>query len=177
MRTGSPATAIERGVAHVPEDRTGVGSAPNLSLADNLIMKSYRDAPIARGWLIDDAGGAARRGRAQGRIRDRRPIDRHAGAPAVRRQPPAAHPRPRDRRRSRGLMVAVQPTRGLDVGAIETRPPAAARPPRRAGAAILLISEELDEILALSDRVDVMYEGRVVGRSRRPRPRSARSGC
>jgi simple sugar transport system ATP-binding protein len=50
--------AIKRGVGHVPEDRTGVGSAPNLSLTDNLIMKRYRDAPVARGWLIDD--GTAR---------------------------------------------------------------------------------------------------------------------
>ena len=59
-------------------------------------------------------------------------------------------------------MVAVQPTRGLDVGAIE----AVHRvllDRREAGAAILLISEDLDEILALADRIDVMYEGRIVG--------------
>ncbi len=59
-------------------------------------------------------------------------------------------------------MVAVQPTRGLDVGAIE----AVHRvllDRRDAGTAVLLISEDLDEILALADRVDVMYEGRIVG--------------
>ncbi len=58
--------------------------------------------------------------------------------------------------------MAVQPTRGLDVGAIE----AVHRvllDRRAAGTAILLISEDLDEILALADRVDVMYEGRIVG--------------
>jgi simple sugar transport system ATP-binding protein len=61
-----------------------------------------------------------------------------------------------------GLLVAVQPTRGLDVGAIESVH-RLLLDLRAGGAAILLISEELDEILALADRVDVMYEGRVVG--------------
>ena len=60
------------------------------------------------------------------------------------------------------LMVAVQPTRGLDVGAIETVHRLLLER-RDKGAAILLISEDLDEILALADRIDVMYEGRIVG--------------
>jgi general nucleoside transport system ATP-binding protein len=59
-------------------------------------------------------------------------------------------------------MVAVQPTRGLDVGAIETVH-RLLLDRREKGAGILLISEDLDEILALADRVDVMYEGRIVG--------------
>jgi len=60
------------------------------------------------------------------------------------------------------LIIAVQPTRGLDVGAIESvHRLLMAR--RAAGAAILLITEELDEIMSLADRVDVIYEGRVVG--------------
>ena len=49
--------AIDAGVAHVPEDRTGIGSAPNLSLTDNLIMKSYRNEPIGHGWTIDGERG------------------------------------------------------------------------------------------------------------------------
>jgi ABC-type uncharacterized transport system ATPase subunit len=61
-----------------------------------------------------------------------------------------------------GLLIAVQPTRGLDVGAIESVHRLLLTL-RQNGTAILLISEELDEILALADRVDVMYEGRVVG--------------
>jgi simple sugar transport system ATP-binding protein len=59
-------------------------------------------------------------------------------------------------------MVAVQPTRGLDVGAIETVHMTLLRR-REAGTAILLISEELDELLALADRIAVLYEGRIVG--------------
>ena len=74
-------------------------------------------------------------------------------------------------------MVAVQPTRGLDVGAIEAVHRVLLER-RAAGAAILLISEDLDEILALADRVDVMYEGRIVGSfpaddGRYPRDRAA----
>ena len=74
-------------------------------------------------------------------------------------------------------MVAVQPTRGLDVGAIEAVHRVLLER-RAAGVAIVLISEELDEILSLSDRVVVMYEGRIVGLV--PvgrRPTSTRSGC
>ena len=74
------------------------------------------------------------------------------------------------------LIIAVQPTRGLDVGAIESvHRMLMAR--RAAGAAILLITEELDEIMSLADRVDVMYEGGSSGRSPWTRPRSSRSAC
>ena len=136
----STATAIKAGVAHVPEDRTGVGTSPNLSLADNLIMKRYTAPPIARGWFIDDD---AARHMAQG-LKDAYAI----AAPSIDTGP--------------RLMVAVQPTRGLDVGAIETVHMTLLRR-REAGTAILLISEELDELLALADRIAVLYEGRIVG--------------
>jgi simple sugar transport system ATP-binding protein len=157
----SAGVAIRQGVAHVPEDRTGVGSSPNLSMADNLIMKRYRDAPIARGWFIDDA---AARGLAQG-LKDEYSI----AAPSI-----DTHARllsggnlqrlifAREIETGPRFIVAVQPTRGLDIGAIE----AVHRvllDRRAAGTAVLLISEDLDEILALADRVDVMYEGRIVG--------------
>ena len=153
--------AIKQGVAHVPEDRTGVGSSPNLSVADNLIMKRYRDAPIARGWFIDDA---AARALAQG-LKDGYSI----AAPSIDTQARLLSGGnlqrlilAREIETGPRLMVAVQPTRGLDVGAIEAvHRVLLAR--RDAGAAILLISEELDEILALADRIDVMYEGRIVG--------------
>ena len=78
-RQPPPRDAIRRGVAHVPEDRTGVGSAPNLSLVDNLIMKRYREPPIARGWLVDDAARARASPRSSARaLRDRGAVDRHA---------------------------------------------------------------------------------------------------
>jgi simple sugar transport system ATP-binding protein len=152
---------IRRGVAHVPEDRTGVGSAPNLSVTDNLIMKRYRQAPIAHGWVIDAT--AARR------MAEHLKDDYAIAAPSVETAARLlsggnlqrlilareidAQPR---------LMVAVQPTRGLDVGAIESvHRLLLAR--RDAGSATVLISEDLDEILALADRVAVMYEGHLRG--------------
>jgi ABC-type uncharacterized transport system ATPase subunit len=153
--------AIRQGVAHVPEDRTGVGSSPNLSIADNLIMKRYRDAPVARGWFIDDT---AARALAQG-LKDEYAI----AAPSIDTQARLLSGGnlqrlifAREIESGPKLMVAVQPTRGLDVGAIEAvHRVLLAR--RQAGTAILLISEDLDEILALADRIDVLYEGRVVG--------------
>jgi general nucleoside transport system ATP-binding protein len=157
----SASAALHRGVAHVPEDRTSVGSAPNLSLTDNLIMKRYRDAPVARGWLVDDdqARGIATHLKDEYRI----------AAPSIDTQVRLLSGGnlqrailAREIETKPGLLVAVQPTRGLDVGAIETVH-RLLLDLRSKGAAILLISEELDEILALSDRVDVMYEGKVVG--------------
>ena len=161
VKSGSAWEAIQQGVAHVPEDRAGMGSAPNLNLTDNLIMKSYRHPPVAQGWVIDQP--AARR--QAGTLKEEYDIV----APSV--DVPArllsggnlqrlilareisAGPR---------LLVAAQPTRGLDVGAIESVQ-RLLLDQREAGAAILLISEELDELFALSDRVIVLYEGRIVG--------------
>jgi simple sugar transport system ATP-binding protein len=153
--------AIGHGVAHVPEDRTGVGTAPNLSLVDNLIMKRYRAAPIAHGWALDmgAARGVATRLKdgydivapsidTEARLLSGGNLQRLILAREIESQP--------------RLMIAVQPTRGLDVGAIESTHRLLLER-RAAGAAILLISEDLDEILTLSDRVAVMYEGRIAG--------------
>jgi simple sugar transport system ATP-binding protein len=157
----TPRDAISQHIAHVPEDRTGVGTAPNLSVADNLIMKTYRDAPLSRRWSIDT--GAVRR------FADRLRETYSIAAPSVETEARllsggnlqrlilareiASQPR---------LMVAVQPTRGLDVGAIVTVH-RLLLDQRGAGSATVLISEDLDEILALADRVAVIYEGRIVG--------------
>ena len=153
--------AIAQGIAHVPEDRTGVGSSPNLSVADNLIMKRYRAAPVARGWFIDDT--AARR-LAEG-LKNEYAIATPSIDTEARLLSGGNLQRlifAREIESGPRLMVAVQPTRGLDVGAIEAVHRALLER-RAAGTAILLISEDLDEILALADRVDVMYEGRIVG--------------
>ena len=111
--------AIDAGVAHVPEDRTGIGSAPNLSLTDNLIMKSYRSAPIGHGWTIDSS---VARVQAQG-LKDAYEV----AAPSIDTEARLLSGGnlqrlilAREISSEPGLMVAVQPTRGLDVGAIET---------------------------------------------------------
>ena len=156
-----PITAIHAGVSHIPEDRTRVGSAPNLTITDNVIMKHYRSAPIGNGRTIDAAQATSY---AQNLKKTYDIL-----APSVRTQARklsggnlqkvilsreiTANPR---------LIVAVQPTRGLDVGAVEAIQEHLLDQ-RRHGAAILLISEELEELLTLSDRIAVLYDGRVMG--------------
>ncbi len=158
--------AIRAGVGHVPEDRAGVGSAPNLSLVDNLILRAFRHPPIAKGPLLDD--GAARTKAdalrasysvvaptidAPVRILSGGNLQRLILAREIDAAPKA--------------LICVQPTRGLDVGAIEGVHQMLLDL-RAKGTAILLISEELDELLALSDRILVMYEGRIAARFETP---------
>ena len=157
----SPKVAIDASVAHIPMDRTGVGSSPNLSITDNLIMKTYCHPPIAQGWAIDDQ---VARQYATG-LKD----DYEILAPSIDTQTRLLSGGNLQRvilaREISGkpqVILAVQPTRGLDVGALEGV--------RRllleqqdAGAAILLVSEELEELFSLSDRIAVIYEGKIMG--------------
>ena len=152
---------IMKGVAYVPEDRNHVGSAPNLSITDNVIMKKYRQQPLARGWSLDRA--VARRNAVA--LKDEYQI----AAPSVETMARTLSGGNLQRvilaRELSGkpkLLLAMQPTRGLDVGAIEGVHRLLLQQ-REAGAAILLVSEELDEIFSLSDRIAVIYEGEIVG--------------
>jgi ABC-type uncharacterized transport system ATPase subunit len=153
--------AIDRGVAYVPEDRKEVGSAPNLSITHNLILKSYRKPPIAQGMAVDYPA-------AHDHAKELKEAY-NISAPSV--DTPVRFLSGGNLQRvilareiSAGpeLMIAMQPTRGLDVGAIEGVHGLLLEL-RRAGAAILLVSEELDEITSLSDRIAVLYEGQIVG--------------
>ncbi len=160
--TNHPAQyAIQRGLAYVPEDRTHVGSSPNLSITDNVIMKNYRQEPISHGWLLDIPAAqhfATGLKEAYNIVVPtiETPVRLLSGGNLQRvilAREISGHP---------ALLVAVQPTRGLDVGAIEGVHKLLLAQ-REAGAAILLISEELEELLSLSDRVAVIYEGRLMG--------------
>ena len=143
-------------------DRTGVGSAPNLSITDNLIMKAYRQPPVGKGWSIDGHAARTHASEPQRRIRHYRPVDRYPFAFALRRELAAGHPGPGDIQRADGHRRRP------------THPRAGRRELSRgstgfcwsnatAGAAILLISEELDELFSLSDRIAVIYEGEIMG--------------
>jgi simple sugar transport system ATP-binding protein len=156
-----PRVAIDANVAHIPMDRTGVGTSPNLSITDNLIMKAYRQPPISKGWSID---GQVARGHAT-KLKDEYEII----APSIDTQSRLLSGGNLQRvilaREMSGdpqAIVAVQPTRGLDVGAIEGVQRMLLEQ-RKAGAAILLISEELEELLSLADRIAVIYEGEILG--------------
>jgi simple sugar transport system ATP-binding protein len=161
LRPGDPRAAIDAGVAHVPEDRLGTGLAPGLTVAANSVLKSYRAPPVARGPLV--TRGGMRRAAAS---LIRRYDVRAPGPDAPVRNLSGGNLQKlvlgREFDGSPKVLVAAQPTRGLDVGAIETvhdylREAAAL------GVAVLLISEDLDEIRSLADRIVVMYEGRIVG--------------
>jgi simple sugar transport system ATP-binding protein len=148
-------------VSHVPEDRTGVGSAPNLSMIDNLILRAFRRAPLAHGPFLDAGAARSKAEELRGSYAISSPtVDtpaRDLSGGNLQRLILA-----REIDAAPNLLVAVQPTRGLDVGAIEGVHDLLLGL-RERGTAMLLISEELEELLALADRILVMYEGRVVG--------------
>jgi ABC-type uncharacterized transport system ATPase subunit len=153
--------AIDRGVAHVPEDRKDVGSAPNLPITHNLILKSYRKPPVARGMAVHYP--TARQHALE--LKEAYDIIAPSVDTSVRFLSGGNLQRvilAREISSGPELMIAMQPTRGLDVGAIEGVH-RLLLDLRRAGAAILLVSEELDEITSLSDRIVVLYEGEIVG--------------
>jgi ABC-type uncharacterized transport system ATPase subunit len=157
----SPRTAIDCGVAHVPEDRKEMGSAPNLSITNNLILKAYRKPPIARRMAVDYATAQQH----AEKLKDEYEIMAPSVDTAVRYLSGGNLQRvilAREISVGPELMIAMQPTRGLDVGAIEGVH-RLLLDLRRSGAAIVLVSEELDEITSLSDRIAVIYEGQIVG--------------
>jgi simple sugar transport system ATP-binding protein len=152
---------IGQRLAHIPEDRAAVGSVPSLSVAENLILKRFNRPPIAAGWSIDANAVQQNATRLveQYKIATptvKTPVRMLSGGnlqKLILARETSSRP---------SLMIAVHPTRGLDVGATETVHRLLIEQ-RDAGTAILLISEDLDELLALADRLAVMYEGRIVG--------------
>jgi len=161
LSTHNTLFGIQHGMAYVPEDRNHVGSAPNLSVTDNVIMKKYRQPPISRGGLLD-MNAATKLAK---ELKEAYDIIVPNVTTPVRLLSGGNLQRVILAREISGLpsfMVAVQPTRGLDVGAIEGVH-RLLMAQREAGAAVLLISEELEELLSLSDRVYVIYEGKTMG--------------
>src|SRR5256885_7040545 len=163
LRTGDPRASIAAGVAYVPEDRLGTGLAPSVSIASNFALKSYRRSPASSGPFLRLR---RIRERAIELIKSYRIAAPGPAAPVrllsggnlqkvVLAREFSGRPK---------VLVAASPTRGLDVGAIESvhsyLHQAAAD-----GVGVLLLSEDLDEILALADRIAVIYEGEIVGES------------
>lgn len=161
LRPGDPRNAIAAGVAHVPEDRLGTGLAPSMSVTGNVVLKSYRRAPVSRGPLL-----ALRRMREIAlSLVQRYDVKTPSTETPVRNLSGGNLQKLVVGREFQGtprVLVAAQPTRGLDVGAIETIHEYL-RDAATQGVAVLLISEDLDELRALADRILVMYEGAVVG--------------
>jgi simple sugar transport system ATP-binding protein len=161
LRGGDPRAAIRAHVSHVPEDRLHTGVAPSLSIASNSVLKAYDSPRFSLGPLL--------------RLRtirvhaDRliRLYDVRGGGPELpARQLSGGNLQKvvlgREFDGQPRVLVVASPTRGLDVAAIETVHEHL-RTAASGGVGVLLISEDLDEILALADRIAVLYEGAVIG--------------
>jgi len=155
-----PRAAFDAGEGHIPEDRHRRGLVLDFTLAENIALHDYRRKPDSRfGWLFP--------GRLVGRARRLlKEFDVRGGGP----QTPAAALSGGNQQKvviareidgDPRVLVSAQPTRGLDVGAIEFVHRRLVEE-RDEGRAVLLVSLELDEILSLSDRILVIYEGRIV---------------
>ncbi|HRJ42690.1 MAG: ABC transporter ATP-binding protein [Caldilineaceae bacterium] len=161
MTNASPRRITEEGQScHVPEDRHSYGMVDGYPIADNLVLNTYYQPPYARGITVN-----------------REAIDKNAVALVEKFdvRTPSIHLSggslsggnqqkmvvAREFSRPIQLLIAAQPTRGIDVGSIEfIHQQIVAK--RDEGVAVLLVSSELDEILALSDRIAVMYKGEVI---------------
>jgi len=156
----SPRRIIELGAAHVPEDRQRDGLVLSYSVADNLALQTYYKPPFARGVVLQpEAIDASARARvAEFDIRTPGAATPTSSLSGGNQQKVIVA---REFSRPIRLLVASQPTRGLDVGSIEYIHGRILEK-RDAGCAVLLVAPELDEVLELSDRIAVMYRGRIV---------------
>jgi general nucleoside transport system ATP-binding protein len=148
------------GIAYVPADRHRFGLVLPFSVADNLVLTSYFRPPYARGTLRDFDAVAANAVEAIAKYDIRTPSPHVAsGNLSGGNQQKIVVAREFDRPLK--LLILDQPTRGLDVGSVEFIHKETIKM-RDAGTAILLVSAELDEIMELSDRIGVMYRGKIV---------------
>jgi ABC-type uncharacterized transport system ATPase subunit len=153
--------ALDAGVGHIPEDRQRRGLVLEFSIAENIALHDYAKPPDARfGWLFPRRMvELAKRLISEFDVRGGGPYTRAGGLSGGNQQKLVAA---REIARDPKVLIAAQPTRGLDVGAIEYLHRRLVAE-RDEGRAILLISLELEEILSLSDRILVIYEGQIVG--------------
>ena len=152
--------ALDAGIGHIPEDRQRRGLVLEFSIAENIALHHYAEPPDARfGWLFP--GRMISRARTLIRefdVRGGGPLTRAGSLSGGNQQKVIAA---REIARDPKLLIAAQPTRGVDVGSTEFIHARVVRE-RDQGAAVLLVSSELDEILALADRIAVIYRGRIL---------------
>jgi len=161
VTNATPRRITELGVAHVPEDRQRDGLVLTFPIFDNVVLSTYYLEPYAEGPVIqfEEVYEYADRVVKEFDVRTPSiilPAQTLSGGNQQKLIVAREFSRPIK------LMIAAQPTRGLDVGSIEYIHRQIVRK-RDNGVAVLLVSVELDEIMALSDRIAVMYEGRIVG--------------
>ncbi|MBC7251590.1 MAG: ABC transporter ATP-binding protein [Anaerolineae bacterium] len=156
----TPRQIIELGTAHIPEDRQKDGLVLTYPVCDNLVLCTYYWSPFAKGILINDQEVFKQADQLVNLFDIRTPSiflpARNLSGGNQQKLIVA-----RELSRPIRLLIASQPTRGLDVGSIEYIHRRLIEK-RDEGTAVLLVSAELDEIMSLSDRIAVMYEGKIV---------------
>ncbi|MGE5552309.1 MAG: ABC transporter ATP-binding protein [Betaproteobacteria bacterium] len=161
VTNAAPRAIYERGVGHIPGDRQGTGLVVGLSIQENLVLSTYYLPPFRKGPFLDWMAIANQARELVAEFDVKCP---GVGAP-VRTLSGGNQQKlilARELSRKPDLLLAVHPTHGLDVGATQFVHQQLLQA-RDRGCAILLVSTELDELLALSDRVAVLYEGRIMG--------------
>jgi general nucleoside transport system ATP-binding protein len=152
---------LDLGVGYVPEDRLHDGLVGSFSIAENLVLDTYDAPPFAKGISLDLAAIGANAEQRVGEF-DVRTTSTQSSASTLSGGNQQKVVLARELSRPLQLLVVAQPTRGLDVGSIEFvhRRIVAERD---RGAAVVLVSTELDEVLGLADRIGVMYRGKIIG--------------
>jgi ABC-type uncharacterized transport system ATPase subunit len=160
--TNSPTYDIlKKRISYIPSDRLKVGLVPNLSSIENSILKCYNKEPISHGPIMNYSGA---KGYAEALIEEFNVMVPRINAPVKLLSGGNMQKLLLAREISEKpiLLIAVHPTRGLDVGATEFVRKKLLEA-RDSGTAVLLISEDLDELLMISDRIGIIYEGKIVG--------------
>ena len=158
---GSVSDRLEN-IGHIPEDRHKHGLVLDFTLEQNMVLQRFREKEFQTAGFINNKNV---RSYSEGLI-DRFDVRSGQGPITKARSMSGGNQQKaivaREIDREKPLLIAVQPTRGLDVGAIEYIHAQLVKQ-RDAGKAVLLVSLELDEVMSLSDRILVMYEGEIVG--------------
>jgi simple sugar transport system ATP-binding protein len=161
ITNGSIAELTGRGIAYIPEERMRDGMIGNFTVAENAILREHGRPPYARVGFLNGRAIARRCTELVGAFNVKTPsqetLAKKLSGGNIQKLILA-----RELSRQPRVVIAAQPTRGLDIGATEYVH-ARLLEQRQEGTATLLISEDLDEILALSDRIAVIYEGRIMG--------------
>lgn len=157
----TPGAVLNCNVAHIPEDRQSVGAIMGMSIKENLLLHDYRKRAYKKNGLLNWKRIAAHAREVIEKYNIKTPGEENLvmELSGGNQQKMIVA---RELEKCPKLLLAVHPTRGVDVGAIEFihRQIVAARD---TGCAVLLVSTELDEIMSLSDRIGVIYEGRILG--------------
>jgi general nucleoside transport system ATP-binding protein len=157
----TPREVLDAGMSCIPEDRQRRGLVLDYSVAENFILETYAEAPYSKRGILDREAIGKHAGELIAKFDVRPPDGKHkAGSLSGGNQQKVIIAR--EVSNDPDLLIASQPTRGLDVGAIEFVHQSLVEQ-RNRDKAVLLVSLELDEIMDLSDRIAIIYEGKIVG--------------